>query len=544
MKKELIVVLLLLLLSFPAVRYLLLPGGFTSHDLTHHVVRQISMDRLLLEGQFPPRWSGQLNNGYGYPVFLFNYPLPALFGEIFHKLGFNFLYSVKAVLFSSMLLSVVGMYLFLRAYLGTKLSAFLGAMFYLYVPLRFLNVYVSAAAGSALAAALVPFVFLSMVQIKKTRKLLWILLGSLFFALLILSHNVTTLIFLPLLLGFAVVLILESKERFRVFRDFGVMFLLGVAMSAWFWLPAVFEKKFIIFDEVFGDFYKTQFISLQQMLRSPWGFGLSHPESTENGDLSYQIGLVHLLAMTFLVLAVFLFRKIRYIGIFILSFFVLSLLLIHKISKPFWDLVPVMALIQFPLRFSAVSVFTASIGVAFLIKCLPFKRTIFLAFLILIIYANRNHWKINEVYDPGENYYLSLKTTSTSFDEHLPKWARKMEKAPVSKLEFIEGEGTIKTIKDQSARIFAYSEASRSSKLRLNQFYFPGWQILVDGQAVGFDYEIEGESYGLPVFDIDSGKHQVLAEFKNTPDRNLADTASFISVVVWLILLCRWLILR
>ncbi|MBI2334647.1 hypothetical protein HYU96_02500 [Candidatus Daviesbacteria bacterium] len=146
-----LVYLLLLLLTFPAVRALFAPGGFTSHDLTHHVIRQISMDKLLSEGQFPPRWSGELNNGYGYPVFLFNYPLPAMVGEVFHKLGLGYVDSVKAVLLSSMLISVIGMYLFLYALLGSKLAAFLGAMFYLYAPLRFLNVYVSAAVGSALA---------------------------------------------------------------------------------------------------------------------------------------------------------------------------------------------------------------------------------------------------------------------------------------------------------------------------------------------------------------------------------------------------------
>lgn len=544
MKKELTVVLLLLLLSLPAVRYLLLPGGFTSHDLAHHVVRQISMDKLLSEGQFPPRWSGQLNNGYGYPVFLFNYPLPALFGEIFHKLGFNFLYSVKAVLFTSMILAVLGMYLFLRSYLSLQIAAFLGAMFYLYAPARFLNVYVSAALGSALAAALVPFVFLSMVQIKKTRKLLWILLGSLFFALLILSHNVTTLIFLPLLLGFAAVLILESKERFRIFRDFGVMFLLGIALSAWFWLPAVFEKKFIIFDEIFGDFYKTQFISLQQMLRSPWGFGLSHPGSPEPGDMSYQIGLVHILAMVFLSAAVILFKKIRRIGLFFLLFFIMSLLLIHKISKPFWDLVGVMALIQFPLRFSAVSVFTASFGAALLIKYLPYRKILFAAFLILVVYANRNHWRINEVFDPGESYYLSLQTTTASFNEHLPKWGRNMERGPAAKLEFVNGAGAINQLEDKSVLFRAFVETASGAKLRFNQFYFPGWEINVDDKPIHFNYLVDGESYGLPVFDIDKGRHIIQAEFKNTPVRDIGDGISIITVIIIIVIICRLLIQR
>lgn len=127
MKKEFLLICLLLTLSFPALRALLQPGGFTSHDLTHHVIRQISMDKLLSEGQFPPRWSGELNEGFGYPVFLFNYPLPALVGEVFHKIGLGFVDSVKAVLFSSMILSLLGMYLFLRSLLKDNLTAFLGS---------------------------------------------------------------------------------------------------------------------------------------------------------------------------------------------------------------------------------------------------------------------------------------------------------------------------------------------------------------------------------------------------------------------------------
>lgn len=55
MKRGIVIIIILLLLSFPAVKSLFIPGGFTSHDLTHHVVRQISMDKLLSEGQFPPR---------------------------------------------------------------------------------------------------------------------------------------------------------------------------------------------------------------------------------------------------------------------------------------------------------------------------------------------------------------------------------------------------------------------------------------------------------------------------------------------------------
>lgn len=529
--KELLVILLLLLFTIPAVKSLFIPGGFTSHDMTHHIVRQISMDKLLSEGQFPPRWSADLNNGYGYPVFLFNYPLPALVGEIFHKLGLGFVDSVKSVLFFSMIISILGMYLFLRSLLGSKLAAFLGAVFYLYAPLRFLTVYVSAALGSALALGILPFVFWSLLEIKNGKK--WAtLVGALSFAGLILAHNVTALIFTPVILVFAWVI----KGR-RKIKEIGVMFLLGLGLSAWFWIPALFEKQYTRFDLIFGNFYKDQFISLWQLLRSPWGYGLSHPQNPGLGDMSYQLGIVHILVMVLLIPALWFFRKIRevkIIGGFVLASFLVSIFLMLKISEPVWQNMPFLNLIQFPLRFQAISVCSASIAAALLTKYLPFKRMIFVMLLVLVIYANRNHWHINEVFNPGENYYLKLKTTSTSFGEHLPKWGKIAEKASPNKLEFVEGLGEIKVIKDQSAQVLVEVETEVVGKLRFNQFYFPGWEIKIDNKLISFNYLFDIESYGLPVFDIEKGKHIIKAEFKNTPVRNLGDGMSLTSLILWI----------
>lgn len=537
MKKEIIIILLLLLVSFPAVRALLQPGGFTSHDLTHHVIRQISMDQLLSEGQFPPRWSGQLNNGYGYPLFLFNYPLPALVGEVFHKLGLGFVDAVKAVLLVSMLTSILGMYLFLKELLGSRLAAFLGACFYLYAPIRFLNVYVSAAVGSALALGILPLVFWAIVRRS-------ILLGSISLAALILAHNVTALIFIPVIIIFS---ILCGR-----LRNLALIFLLGFGLSAWFWLPALLEKPYTRFDLIFGAFYRDQFPSLWQLIRSPWGYGLSHPQRPEPGDMSYQLGLIHIGVILIFLPILWVFRRIReirVIGGFALAFFFLSVILMLKISLPVWENLPFLSLVQFPLRFSAVAIWSASIAAALLIKYLPFKKLFFITLLILVLYANRNHWHINQVFDPGESYYLNLKTTSTTYGEHLPKWGRIMDKGAPGKLEFVRGEkspvdsssGEIRVIKDKSAAVLAEVEAASTAQLRFNQFYFPGWQIRVDGELTSFSYLIDTESYGLPTFDIDKGKHQVSAEFKNSPIRNLADGISIITVII--VILSLWKLL-
>lgn len=541
MKKEILVLLLLLLISFPAVRSLLLPGGFTSHDLTHHVIRQISMDKLLSEGQFPPRWSGELNEGFGYPVFLFNYPLPSLVGEGFHLLGLGFVDSVKAVLLISLIGSVLTMYLFLRAFFGSKyrLAALIGAIFYLYAPIRFLNIYVSAAVGASLSLVFVPLLFWAILRLFQGRKKNYILPGSLSLAGLIISHNVTTLIFAPVLLGFILLLVVYLKRR--PFVSLIIMLLLGMGLSAWFWLPALVEKQYLRYDEILVRPYVDQFPTLWQLIRSPWGYGLSHPKRPEPGDMSYQLGLVHI-GVILVGLAMLWFYRRRsqflWLGSFAVVLFVASVLLMLNFSLPLWDTLHFLGYVQFPLRFSVVSVFAAAIMAGLLVKYLPFRQIIFVVLLILVLYANRNHWYINQKFDPGEQYYLSLKTTTSAWGEHLPRWGRIATSSAQDKLQFIEGMGRITILKDQSGRVVAMVEASDPAKLRLNQFYFPGWEIRVDGQKAPFNYLAEGESYGLPVFDIPEGKHQVLAEFKNTLIRNLADLLSIASlglVVIYLL---------
>ena len=367
-------------------------------------------------------------------------------------------------------------------------------------------------------------------EIKKGKK--WApYLGSLSLSLLILSHNVTAFIFMPVILIFA--------WPFK--KQMITMFLFGIGLSAWFWLPAILEKQYIQFDQIYNGFYKNQFISIQQLLHSPWGYGLSHPQNPELGDMSYQLGLVQILVMIILIPFIWVFKKVkevRKIGIFVLAGFFLSVFLMLKISMSFWDNLSFLSIIQFPLRLSAIAIFCVSIASGLLVKYLPYKKILTIGLVILVIYANRNHWHTNEVFNPGEDYYLNLKTTTTTYYEDLPKWGKIMDKPSVGKFEMVGGIGGIKELKDKSVQVIAQVEASKSGEMRFNQVYFPGWEIKVDGERVGFEYL----SSGFPTFYLESGKHLVEASFKNTPDRNIADLASAISVIIWGILVCKLLL--
>jgi hypothetical protein len=535
------IIVALLLLSFPAVKSLLPPGGYTSHDLTHHVARQIDMDKLLNEGQFPPRWSGDLNLSYGYPLFLFNYPTPAIIAEGFHEIGFNFVESVKAVMFVSMLLSVIGMYLFLGSlFPKQRLAAFLGSIFYLYAPIRFITVYVSASVGGALALGVLPFIFWSVVKLKESKG--WAIpTGAISLLLLITSHNVTALMFAPVILAFSLILVYQSQERLLLLKRLVLMAGLGLGLSAFFWIPSIMEKKFIVYDQIMGKSWVDGFPTIGQLIHSPWGYGLAHPGVSEPGAMSFQVGLTQILVILILLASVLVFRKKKEFvtwGVFSLIVFLVSVFLMLKVSAPVWTVSPILYLVQYPFRFLAVTFFAAAVAATLLIKYLPFKKVVFVVLLGLVMYANRNHLNVNQRLEPGDDYYLRTQNEATSYNEHLPIWAYVPKNPSPGKLVFVGGEGQIKVTENKSAVVKAEINAGDNSKLRFNQFYFPGWELKVDGNPVQFSYSGSGENQGLPVFSVTKGVHSFEAIFTDTSDRKVANTVSLLSLMglVFLIL--------
>src|SRR4030042_3352281 len=149
MKKiDWVIIVLLIVVSFITLKDLFQPGFYTSHDGTHQVVRLYYFDKLIREGQIPPRWVGDLLNGYGYPLFIFSYQLPWLLAEPLHLLGFSIFDSIKLTFVIGFALSGITMYLFQKHIFG-RVPAVVGTVIYLFAPYRFSNIFVRAAIGDA-----------------------------------------------------------------------------------------------------------------------------------------------------------------------------------------------------------------------------------------------------------------------------------------------------------------------------------------------------------------------------------------------------------
>src|SRR3990172_7784497 len=112
---------LILFLVIPAIWALFVPGFYGASDDIHIAWLQ-QMDKVLREGQLPPRYVPDVSYGFGYPLFNFVFPLPFYVAEIFHFLGFSLVESIKAVFALSFLFSGLLMYKLLREFTSSFLS--------------------------------------------------------------------------------------------------------------------------------------------------------------------------------------------------------------------------------------------------------------------------------------------------------------------------------------------------------------------------------------------------------------------------------------
>ena len=244
---------------------LLTPGLPITHDSIDHIARIANFYKSLSEGIIIPRWAGDLNFGFGHPILMFLYPLPSYFASFFHFLGFSLIDSFKLVLAASYILSGLFMYLWLKRFLGLY-PAIVGAVFYLYAPYRFIDLYVRGALGEHVAFMFMPLVLLAVYKLnelsnkEKIRKYYFgVLFIALSFAGLILSHNAISLLFIPFILFYIFYLFIKQKTKIKFITSLFSLFL-GFLISFFFWFPSFMEGKYTLRDIVTSNEYITRFV--------------------------------------------------------------------------------------------------------------------------------------------------------------------------------------------------------------------------------------------------------------------------------------------
>ncbi|MBF8249892.1 MAG: hypothetical protein HW400_493 [Candidatus Levybacteria bacterium] len=537
----LIFLCLLLIACLPLLAFLHI-GLPLTHDGKDHVARIANFYQSLTEGNFVPRWAGNLNWGYGYPILEFLYPLPSYLASFFHFVGFSFIDSTKLIFVLGFLASGFTMWLWVRSSLGEEAGIFAAGL-YMFAPYRFVDLYVRGALGEHVAFIFPPLILYFLFKLSKNRKdIPSFIFGSISLVLFILSHNAISLMFIPFIFAYMLLLIFSNKYKRELFLSYVSLVFLGFGISAFFWLPAYFEGKYTHRDILTAGGYANSFSSFLRFFSSSWSF-----EGT--GKLSVEVGKLQWLVvfLSFPLIFLRLINKKRTLNMLViisLAAFWLSLFLMTSASAFLWEKITLLQKFQFPWRFLSLVIFSAAICGAFIITALPKKAKVAgvcLGIFLLIIF-NKDYWSAQGYINKTDIFFSGIYSGTTDTGESSPRWgASFMRSAPKEHLSVIGGKASIKELKRSSTKHVYEVIVSAKSQFRENTLYFPGWSIKADEKIIPIEFQ-DKNNQGVMTFFLPTGKHSVTVQFTETKLRFFADIISSLVIAGIILFLARKLI--
>jgi hypothetical protein len=570
---------------------------FDAHDAPHTVFFLTEFDAALRDGVCYPGWATDQALGYGYPTFVFYPPLAYYVAELFHLAGAGQVTAVKWVWALATIGAGLAMYAYGRRTLGRQ-RGLLAAVVYVYVPYHLADIYVRADLAEYSVFVWLPLTLLAFHRLVEQPTARRLALAGLTYGGLWLTHNVTGLVFTPLLAAYVLFRLFAESATWTVgLRRAGASLggaLLGLGIAAALILPNVFERAYIVQEQWVraGYDYTLHFLRPADLLSGTWGYAPGVPGA--EGGMSFQLGVVPIILSAVAVVRA-LVQPIRSpakidpgdrgLILFFAGATLLLLFLMLPLSALLWELLPLVALVQFPWRLLALTTVSLAILSGLSIstprhpvseaqdsapdneypasKRLGPRRPLsgqlrlvglttslcLVAVLASYPYTVPQYTPIPEsAGSPLLSIEFELKYEDmrgmTAWTEEMPPdsplVAQYLAGEPLVTATALAPDASVAMIRAGGASDELWVRSPEGTALRFYTYYFPGWRVYIDGEQLP-DSALRPETrYGLITVDIPPGEHHVLLRWGDTPLRRVGKALTLASLVLALALLVPW----
>ncbi|OGJ22495.1 MAG: hypothetical protein A2804_02985 [Candidatus Pacebacteria bacterium RIFCSPHIGHO2_01_FULL_46_10] len=537
--RRMFVFLICVIVTLFSLRFLFNTTFFPIHDYTH-VTRLVEMDRALRDGHFPVRWVRDLGYGYGEPLFSFYGPAPFYLAEVFHLLGLSFLMSIKAFLIVMTLAGFAGMYLLASKLFG-RTGGVLAASAFLLIPYRAVDLFVRGAFNELFAITVVPWILYGMLNMKEKKSWRWTGVVAGLFFLLFTSHNLMTMMFLPFLYVFGVVVLFGVKNKWTYAAKFHIALLLGIAAAAFYLFPSYLEKGFTQVDKLIGGYglYAYHFLYIRQFFTGVWGYGGSI-SGIEDG-LSFHLGLAHVVLAAVGIAGWFFLKKKRsekMLAVFIAVAAALALFLTIYKSQFIWDRIPFFVYFQFPWRFlSVTTVFLPLMagGAVLWIHKKSYRVLAVCVAIIALLFLNLKYFAPSKLLDdPNALYYSDPQRIQDSMSDTLPDYipiGMKVIQPPFQQpfeLLGVSTNDTMQVFVDRTHEKLLSFNLQKPTTLVIRTAWFPGWTVYDFDQKITYTVDTTTDFISVP---LQEGQHFISIVFENTPVRAVSNLISILGLL-------------
>jgi len=534
----------------------------------------------LRAGVFPVRWMPDAAYGLGYPFFSYYAALPYYLAAGLELLGFDILTSIKLTQTLFLAASALAMYGWAARLLNSRPGAWLAAVAYVSAPFHLVNIYVRGDSLSEFGAfAFYPLILWGFDRLAAQPSVRRALLPALAYAGLIVTHNVSALIFSPFILLYAALhitrmAVLEPDRPLgKTISRFILPLLTALLLSAWFWLPALAETEYVQLDaQTSGYFFYGNHFRGTDLVQ--WKILFDYAMG-QNGTSPFAMGLVQA-SLALAGIIVVSFRCIRShladrdgrpkpfahqlhgprLETMQLAFGLLSLLLstwlITPLSRPVWDRLPLLPMTQFPWRFLSIQALFAALLTGAAIPQSKARRrypvwAVALALGGVLLAAALAGLQPGYLPISGDDvncqrlqlYELFTGNIgSTIRHEYLPRWVKPRPYtgpellSPAAPPRAIPVRGSLLSAerlkREPTHRVWQVKAGSEGSEVAFPLYYWPGWHAVVDETRVQVN---PAAASGYVSLYVPPGSHTITIHLGRTPLRFGAEMASLLTVL-------------
>ncbi len=485
-------------------------------DGLFHLQRARALAEALRWGVLYPRWFPDFSFGYGYPVL--NFYAPAFYypPAILHLLGLDVLTATRVTLAVSYALTGLVAYGFLRQWARVG-PAFVGAVVFLVYPYHLYDLFIRGALPEFVAFLWLPATAYASWRLARRKALSYadMALAALTWTGLLLTHNLTALMWVPM-----VVLAMALLRQFHLLvRVLGAM-VVGGLLAAFYVVPVLGEIRWVgIGATPSGEGYTRHFASLSNLFT--WTYVFPYPAASDPTVPVPGYVLFVLVAGSAGVLGLWLGERRRIappsrwsaklkgevspVPILLVSLFVLvlTLWLTTDASAWVWRWLPPLHTLQFPWRWHTVAALALAITLTLSLNILfaNTRPTTVLLYGGLALFftlhalaglpdAVRTLPQVEITPEAMWAFDREHGQVGASWTaEFLPRWVREQRWAisrPPTQHEATLPHGIqdLRLEKVGYLSLFGTFGASRDALLLFHRFYYPAWEVRVDGEPV------------------------------------------------------------
>ena len=514
-----------------------------THDGGRYFILMDLFRDAILHGIWYPRWIPDLMGRYGYPLFCFYQP-----GFFFLGFPFSFLpgYPLAPIvveLFALFVFGTLGVYKLCKE-IGGPSAGLYSAIFFVFTPYIYVNLYVRGDLSELAAMLLCPWPLYLLLILKKrvrdgrscNRAMIPLALSL---AGLVFCHPATSLFFTTVFFLVALCLSRDKVPMRPYLTRVIVSAVLALSLSSSYWLTVFQMRDLVHLDWAFQGIYSADenVVHFLEFFRDDQNSEASAGE--KYGDMSFQLGLIHFLLAT---LGATLCRKNTTL-LAVYGIYLCAIVLMTPVSVPIWRNVELLRMVQFPWRILSITAtlqivcIAAAVGFAARRLSLMMSMLGFSAVLVSLYVWHSDRFVFKHSIDiPGrlqhwlaEEKYASLQDFSRRH-EYVPKTVASVEslrpRARSSPVLWSSEAGFAQPFEGNSSHHIRYRfSMSKPGLLRIEQLYFPGWRVILDGLPVpSAELESNLTIDGRMTLSLPAGEHVIDARFDGPPgwrDRNI-----------------------